>query len=504
MEWLLGKIFEKFGDKFAFLKPFNIVYNREKKACYLTFLYPQNITFLEQDKKELVSFVQSLLNLNAKVEVKFKKSYLDEEFIFKSLLSFLSTNYPSIKGFIDLNSLKLTRDFNLIKIKLKLDEEFLKYISEDALKSEAKKYLENNFCSEFALEVIPDKISKEVKLENKVKMALPVARYEVRVVSNLFGGEIAPNPEFIKNIKTNKKLVILAGKIENLEKKSYEVKNGKKKGQTKFYYSFVLNDSTGKIESRHFATLSSEKKMDSLTGGSCVLILGDVEVVGLRQTLYVKALSLCTLPEKIEYKASVSKEYEVVNVEPFSVLLQENLFKTQQTFSDEITKNVFVVFDVETTGLNFEEDELLEIGAVKIENGNIVSKFSSLIKPSRPIPPSATLINNITNEMVKACPSVGPVIRDFFRYTRGAKLVGYNVSFDQKFILNAARKEGLVFDNEFMDLMPLAKMKLRLSRYRLSDVVKRLEISLDNAHRACSDALATAEAFLKLNSKEFW
>ena len=145
----------------------------------------------------------------------------------------------------------------------------------------------------------------------------------------------------------------------------------------------------------------------------------------------------------------------------------------------------------------------MEIGAVKVENGKIVSKFASLIKPSRPIPPSATLINNITDEMVASSPSIEPVLRDFYRYTRGAALVGYNVSFDQKFILQAARKQGLLFDNEFIDLMPLAKSKLRLSRYKLTDVVKRLEITLDGAHRAYADALATAEAFLKLNSKEF-
>ncbi len=504
MEWLIGKLFQKFGDRFSFLKPLSIVYKRGQKACFLTLLYPQDVSLSDQDKEEITNYLKEIFNLKAELNVKFKKSYLDDEFIFKALGNFFSSNYPIISGFLDKESFKTSRDFKEIVVSFKLDEEFLNYISEDKLKAAAREYLEKNFCSEFLIEIEKGRVAKEVDLEKKQEPPKPsTPRFDVEVLRPLFGGEIAPKPEFIKNVKTDKKSLILAGKVENLQKKAYEVKKGKAKGQTKFYYSFVLNDTTGRIEARHFAKSSTEAKMNLVKEGDSILILGDVETFAGRQTLYVHALSLCALPERVEFKQTVSKDYEAVSIEPYSILSQDNLFKVAATYPKEIEQKTFVVFDVETTGLNYEEDELLEIGAVKVENGKIVSRFASLIKPSRPIPPSATLINNITDEMVASCPSVEPVLRDFYRYTRGAALVGYNVSFDQKFILQAARKQGLLFDNEFIDLMPLAKSKLRLSRYKLTDVVKRLEITLDGAHRAYADALATAEAFLKLNSKEF-
>ena len=105
--------------------------------------------------------------------------------------------------------------------------------------------------------------------------------------------------------------------------------------------------------------------------------------------------------------------------------------------------------------------------------------------------------------MVKNSPTIDVAIRDFYRFVENAKMVGYNVSFDQKFIQKAAKNNNLIFDNQFIDVMTLAKEKLRLSRYKLTDVVKRLEITLNNAHRALADSLATAEVFLKLNSDKF-
>ncbi len=503
MEWIISKIVGNFGENYSFLKLLKIVYNRQKKSCLITFLYPEDKDLSEAEKNEISNFVVSTLNISANVTVKFKKSYLDNDLVLKALFTFLDSNYPSIKGFLDRNSAILEKNFKQISITLNADSEFLNYINEVELKESCREYLEKNFCSEFLINFEKIKFSKNITLQPKEKLKSSTPRFDVEIVKQIFGGEIIPKPEFIKNIKSEKKSVILAGKIEGFEKKSKKKKKGKQKGTTKYYYSFVLNDSTAKLETRYFSTKTNLIKMDSLKDGLEVLILGDVEEFNQRLTFYVKSISLCLLPEKIELKRAVSKDMEVVSVTPYSILTQENLFKKEAVYSPEILEKSYVVFDVETTGLNYEEDELLEIGAVKIENGKIVSKFASLIKPKNPIPASATLINNITDKMVENSPSVEPVIRDFYRYTRNCILVGYNVSFDQKFVMQAAKKEGLLFDNEFLDLMPIAKSKLRLTRYKLIDVVKRLEITLDGAHRAYADALATAEAFLKLNSKEF-
>lgn len=503
MEWIVSQIINKLGEKYSFLKLISIVYKKKEKECLLTFIYPENERLTDDEKEKIENFIVSSLNLNAKVFVKFKKSYLDNELVLKSLFKYIDNNYPSLNAFIQKENTQVEKDFSQIKVILNIDEEFLTYINEFEFKNRCKEYLENNFCSEFLIDYNKIHMPKTILNKKTQQKNKPIARFEVKVVKQVFGGDIPPNPEFIKNIKSPKKSVILAGKVKNIEKKFYEVKKGKQKGTQKCYFSFVLDDTTSKIDARYFSTITNEKKMDIINNNFEVLTIGDVEQFNQRLTYYVKSLSLCELPEKIYYKQSVSKDYESVAVEPYSIISQENLFKKSIIYSQEVLSNNYVVFDVETTGLNYEEDEIIELGAVKIEQGKIVSKFSTLVKPKNPIPPSATIINNITNEMVVNAPAIEPVLRDFYRYTRNCILVGYNVAFDQKFILQAAKKQGISFDNNFFDLMPLAKNKLKLSRYKLVDVVKRLDINLDGAHRAYADALATAEAFLKLNANEY-
>ncbi len=503
MDWIVSKINEKFQDKFNFLKTYNVVYSQEKKTCCLTFLYPEDKSLSDEDKLAVTEFVKNTLALKGELIVKFRKSYLDEDLIIKAFLNFMKNQFPSIVGFIDKETISVQRNFAQSIIKIKIDSEFLDYISEEEIKKQTKKQLEKQFITEIFLEIEKANIAKEVNLKPRETFKAKIPRYDVEEKRNLFGGEIAPHPEFIKNVKGEKKSVILAGKIENFEKKSYEVKKGKNAGKQKNYFAFTLFDTTSRIDVRYFTTISNEKQMDKLLNGDQVLILGDVEEFNRKLTLYIKAISRCVLPEKIEFKQPLSKDYEVVEIVPYSILSQENIFKKTVIFNPFVEHGDFVVFDVETTGLNYETDELLEIGAVKIHDGKIVSKFQSLIKPRNPIPPSATAINNITDSMVSSSPSADAVVRDFYRYTRGCGLVGYNVSFDQKFILQEAKKQNIIFDNEFIDLLPIAKSKLRLPHYKLSDVVKRLEITLDGAHRAYADALATAEAFLKLNSEEY-
>lgn len=503
MDWIVSKINEKFQDKYNFLKTYSVVYNQQKKTCCVTFLYPENKFLSDDDKNVLAEYVAEALSLKGETTVKFKKSYLDEELIIKAFLNFVKNQFPSILGFIDKDTISVERNFAQSIIKIKVDSEFLNLISEEEIKKQTKKQLEKQFITEIFLEIEKAEIAKDIELRPKETFKPKIPRYDVEEKRNLFGGEIAPHPEFIKNIKGEKKSVILAGKIENFEKKSYEVKKGKNAGKQKNYFAFTLFDTTARIDVRYFTTISNEKQMDKLLSGDQVLIMGDVEEFNRKLTLYIKSISRCVLPEKIEFKQPISKDYEVVEIVPYSILSQENIFKKTIIFNPFIEHGDFVVFDVETTGLNYETDELLEIGAVKIHDGKIVSKFQSLIKPRNPIPPSATAINNITDSMVASSPRADAVVRDFYRYTRGCGLVGYNVGFDQKFVLQEAKRQNIVFDNEFIDLLPIAKSKLRLPHYKLSDVVKRLEITLDGAHRAYADALATAEAFLKLNSEEY-
>ncbi|GMA59047.1 hypothetical protein GCM10025858_35500 [Alicyclobacillus sacchari] len=102
----------------------------------------------------------------------------------------------------------------------------------------------------------------------------------------------------------------------------------------------------------------------------------------------------------------------------------------EQPFTDETT---FVIFDTETTGLNAREDTLIEIAAVKVQGGEIVDTYASLIDPERPISPKITELTGISNDMVKGQPKLEDVLPAFREFVQGAILVAHNAEFDVGF-----------------------------------------------------------------------
>ncbi len=158
----------------------------------------------------------------------------------------------------------------------------------------------------------------------------------------------------------------------------------------------------------------------------------------------------------------------------------------------------FVVLDVETTGLNTATDEIIEIGAVRIENGREVGEFSQLINPGRPLPDKIVEITGITTAMLRDQPTLEQVAPDFAKFIEGAALAAHNASFDMAFIKRMLSRIGLGFDYPVLDTLTLARNLYPQSKnHKLGTLCKLLDISLVNAHRAVHDARATSLMMLK-------
>ena len=169
---------------------------------------------------------------------------------------------------------------------------------------------------------------------------------------------------------------------------------------------------------------------------------------------------------------------------------------------DKFFEGTYVVFDVETTGLEAKKDEIIEIGACKVKNGQIEEIFSTFVKPTKHIPREITELTGINDEMVKDSPTINYVMPDFYKFCDGATLVAHNIQFDIGFIRNLGEKLSYNFNHQLMDTLEMAKAKLPgLRNYKLGTIVERLNITLDNAHRAIHDATATAKVFIKLMQK---
>ncbi len=160
--------------------------------------------------------------------------------------------------------------------------------------------------------------------------------------------------------------------------------------------------------------------------------------------------------------------------------------------------DTYVVFDLETTGFSSIKDKIIEIGAVKVENGVITDKFSTFVNPKVPIPFEITNLTGITDDMVMEAPDIETILPQFLEFVGDAVLVAHNASFDVSFIEQNCRYQDITPDFTSVDTVAMARILLpTLSKFKLNVVANALHISLENHHRAVDDAGATAEIFVK-------
>lgn len=159
----------------------------------------------------------------------------------------------------------------------------------------------------------------------------------------------------------------------------------------------------------------------------------------------------------------------------------------------------YVVFDLETTGLSSRNDEIIEIGAVKVSGGKIIDRFHTLVQPNRSISLEITRLTGISNDMVKDQPKLDAVFDSFMSFIGDLPLVAHNAAFDMSFLQEACQRRGIILSNVSVDTIKLSKILLPdIKKYKLNSVAASLNISMKNHHRADDDAETTAQILLKI------
>jgi DNA polymerase-3 subunit alpha (Gram-positive type) len=159
----------------------------------------------------------------------------------------------------------------------------------------------------------------------------------------------------------------------------------------------------------------------------------------------------------------------------------------------------YVVFDLETTGLEPALNEIIEIGAVKLKDMKIVSKFHSLVKPKKPVSQFTTNLTGITNEMLEKENPIEVVLPEFLSFIENTILVAHNAEFDYRFLREWVSKVyNEHFEQTYIDTLALSKSLLNLKGYSLDKVVDELNLGNFEHHRAHEDANVTALVFIKL------
>lgn len=158
----------------------------------------------------------------------------------------------------------------------------------------------------------------------------------------------------------------------------------------------------------------------------------------------------------------------------------------------------YVLYDLETTGVSFNYDDIIEISAIKVRQGKVVEEFSELVNPGRHIPTAASMVNNITDAMVADKPSFKEVLPRFLEFVGEDVLVGHNInSFDMKFLYRDCENYfGRTLTNDYIDTLRIAKIIFPEWRHRrLSDLAEHYGISTIGAHRALADCRMNQQVF---------
>ena len=293
--------------------------------------------------------------------------------------------------------------------------------------------------------------------------------------------------------------------IEEIEYTKHNEKTGEDVQKSRF--SVSLTDGTMSLRTTYFPKKATVEKVRNIKIGDKIVISGANEEYKGSTSFKASKINYGTPPEGFEPVARkgkpVPKAYHTVFPEPYVDYTQAGLFDDLSKPAD-LKNNVFVVFDLETTGLNNNPamgrmDKIIELGAVKLVNGEIVENFSTFVACKEKLSNEIINLTGIHDEDLIGAPEIEKVLADFYKFTDGAYLVGHNVTFDYRFVHYYGEQNGYMFDKKLFDTLTLAQEMLRgrLANYKLNTVADHYGFTF-NHHRAFDDACVTAKVFIEL------
>ncbi len=373
--------------------------------------------------------------------------------------------------------------------------ESMKSLASDDYVTRLDEFLKNRYITPIAIaiDIVALDSSSDADAPHEPKI------YEIKTGAPYFGDAECSSALSAADVSGNRDDIAVCG-ILSMATEYMSKSDGVK--QSRPYQKFVLYDGTGTLKCLCFPR-NGFSLVESELIGKPVCAFGNSEIERGRTgetAMTVRALLPIVSGGPSPLKApSVPKEYTTVKPQPYEEYVQTSLFVSEEVLPPSL-KGAFVAFDFETTGLSIAYDKPTELGAVKICDGVITETFSTLIDPRRPIPEDVSAKTGITDDMVRGKPLFEDVLPDFYKFTYGCALIGHNIAFDFPFLLKYGNKHGWTFgDRKTFDTLGIAPRALPgIEMLTLDYVLDKLGLVNDNAHRALSDATATAKAFIAM------
>lgn len=471
------------------------IIRKEKRIKYS--LICENVVSDEVQKKVWQALRNGTPRIFEKVNVYISKIVSNDELINNEIIKFINENYPSISTFLKSTDVRSMVMGDIVKYVVRLTEDNVDYFNKSGAVAKLNDYLSKRFCSDFTggLEVKEPEETVSLLSEEVYRSELQKIEHRTIKVLDMYPID-DPTMEdlatYIEDVLSGD--ILVCGRITDIAER--ETKNGKP------FFIIHLDDTTGKISGVYFSKKNTYNKIKELKVDDEIIVHGSVGEYQGRKSITFDKINRCTFPKdfvkKDKYKKTAPKDYSLIFPSPATTIKISSVFDTTGNLPEELTNTDYVVFDLETTGLELMSNGITEIGAVKISKGKIVEQFTSLIKPDYPITQEIVNLTGITEELVKNAPKISSVIPDFMKFIENSVLVAHNADFDLKFIKRFAGAEDYEVKNKVLDTVEISRQCLpQLKRNDLHTLADYFNITFHH-HRALSDSYATAEIFIEL------
>ena len=488
-----------------------------KREMVAEFFLVTDRAYTTREEMEAKAICEEFLPSDFSATVKIVKRTPDAEMIKTRIFEFVCKAFPAACAFLEYDNIEVEMLTSGAHFYFDIASGEQTLFESGKILDEVSRYLMSVFCGTFygnvrivEKQARDDSLLDEVPTDMEEHEVQEIRRFEITNYAKIDGldGDIPKEAVYIADCNVEEGVFHVCGNIQFIEEVNY-TKHNEKTGEDvqKSRFSITITDGSGSLRMSYFPKKATVDKIRELKAGDTIVITGVNEEYNGNRSFKANKINYGQPPEGFVPVARqgkpVPKFYHTVYPEEYTDYKQAGLFD-DLSMPDDLKKGVFVCFDLETTGLNNNPamgkmDKIIEIGAVKIIDGEIREKFSSFIACPERLSREIIDLTGIHDSDLIGAPPVEKVLADFYKFTDGAVLVGHNVTFDYRFVKYYGEQCGYMFDKKQYDTLILAQDVLRgqLANYKLNTVAGYYGFTF-NHHRAFDDACVTAKVFIEL------
>ena len=508
---------EKTENKFSYLRLDSVDMQKNEKlnniSLHITFIVPYEIyndpeQFNNDVKAEIENAVLEIVPKNVVCHVKYDKVKIMPEVILRHVTDYIRENYFKLfNGKYIPKDITIDIKGDVVHINIPVDERIKYFCENKGVLEKLTEFLDSKYSAKNFVKFTGVKIPEEDDFKlNEAQRIIDDGIVNIKKGLPIVGENTPYPPIYISKYTAPQKEATVCGYVLNIEKKVAK--------SNRVFYIFDIKDPTNAVmRCLYFLRLKSTKSkgMDSIKPGQDLVVTGEIVEDNYSHSLsmFARSIASCIIDvegtqKKIHF---MKKQVEKMNVPEPKPYEDEEQKKTYSLFDEVpyicplLRDKEFTVYDLETTAQSRDAaQKIIEIGAVKVKNGEIVSTFQTLVDPEEPISYLSVNLTHITDAMVENAPIIRDAIGPFIKYALNTTVVGQNIiSFDTPIVKENAKKYGYEFDNEQIDTLNLARKGIAdMKRHSLADLCEYFNVVNETPHRALSDALATAKVFIKL------